>query len=194
MSSAALRQAPSFDVDEFLAFLDARPGERWELDAGVPRAMVGGTYAHASIGGNIIAALRSPAQRRGCNALGGFLVAIDDTSAFEPDAIILCEPPHRESRRTDRPVAVFEVLSRSTMDFDRSVKARRYRSLPSLTQLVFVYQDSLRVESWLRQDDTWPTGPEVLLRAERSLAIPCIGGSLALADIYAGIEPSPMLD
>ena len=193
MSSALLRPSPDLDVAGFLDFLDRRPDERWELHQGVPRAMVGGTMAHGTIGSNIVAALKGPARERGCRALNGFLVQASETSSFEPDALVLCGPFDDRSRTTDRPLIVFEVLSPSTMDFDRTGKAPLYRRMPSLQQLVFVYQDSTRVESWLRRDEGWTAEPDLLLEPERSLALPSIAGSLSLIDIYADVVPYPVI-
>ena len=72
---------------------------------------------------------------------------------------------------------------------DRVLKFERYRAIPTLRQIVFVYQDSIRIESWLRQHDDWREAPVLLLRPEDSLAVPILGASLALADIYAGVRP-----
>jgi len=80
------------------------------------------------------------------------------------------------------------------MHFDRSEKARRYRAIASLQQLVFVYQDSVRVESWLRQDEGWSRAPKVLVDREDSLALPSLAASLPLQAIYADIVPTPFED
>ena len=103
MSTAALRQDRHLDVDAFLAFLDSRPGERLELHEGAPRAMVGGTFALSIIGRNIVNGLTEPARRRGCHALGGFLVEANGHAAYEPVALVLCAQTDNLSRRTDRP-------------------------------------------------------------------------------------------
>ncbi len=194
MSIAAARTVTALDIAGFMEFLDSRPRERWELHDGVPRAMVGGTFAHASISANIVATIRNAAQSKGCHALGGFLVSIGESSAYEPDAVVICGDVDRGSRVTDRPTIVFEVLSPSTMHFDRSEKAQRYRAIASLQQLVFVYQDSVRVESWLRQDEGWSRAPKVLVDREDSLALPSLAASLPLQAIYADIVPTPFED
>jgi Uma2 family endonuclease len=193
MSSALLRPSPELNVEGFLEFLDRRPEERWELFQGAPRAMVGSTLAHATISTNIVRALGPQAEARGYRAVNGFLVQATESSSFEPDALVLCGPFDNRSRTTDRPLIVFEVLSPSTMDFDRTGKAPLYRRISSLQQLVFVYQDSTRVESWLRRDEGWTAEPDLLLDPERSLALPSIAGSLSLTDIYADVVPYPVI-
>jgi hypothetical protein len=51
VSAATLRKDGLLDTAAFLAFLDARPGEQWELLDGQPVRMVGGPRAHARIAG-----------------------------------------------------------------------------------------------------------------------------------------------
>ena len=156
--------------------------------------MVRETFAHAKIAQNILSVIRTSARERGCQAIGGFLVETSEASAYEPDALVLCAPTENLRRRTNQPTIVFEVLSPSTLDFDRAAKARGYRALASLRQLVFVYQDSVRIESWLRQDGDWGHRPEVLLERKLSLALPAIAASVSLDDVYADVVPSPLID
>lgn len=192
MSTAALRHDSLLDVAAFLAFLDIRPGERWELLDGHPVMMVGGTRAHARIAGNLLEAVRPHARARRCDAFAGLLVATPSGSAFEPDLLVDCTAGRQNDRTTETPTIVFEVLSPSTMHFDRSEKARRYRAIPSLQQLVFIYQDSVRVESWLRHDGDWLPVPTVLIRREDSVALPTLAGSLPLDAVYRDVVPSPL--
>jgi Uma2 family endonuclease len=194
MSASTLRQEDLLDAAAFLAFLDARRGERWELLDGRPVMMVGGTRAHARIAGNLLEAVRPAARSRGCDAFSGFLVGTPSGSMFEPDLAVECTGGRQDDRSTETPTIVFEVLSPSTMHFDRSEKARRYRAIASLQQLVFVYQDSVRVESWLRQDEGWSRAPKVLVGREDSLALPSLAASLPLQAIYADIVPTPFED
>lgn len=192
MSDAAQRRPEPMSVDAFLGFLDGcPPDERWELIDGVPRMTTGGTLAHARIGGNIDRLLAPFAQRRGCESLRGLLVEASKTSSFEPDVMVRCGDMAEASRRAPNPVVVVEVLSPSTMRVDRVLKFERYRAIPTLHQIVFVYQDSVRVESWLREGGDWREEPVLLLQLEDSLAVPVLGASLSVADIYAGVRAAP---
>jgi hypothetical protein len=80
------------------------------------------------------------------------------------------------------------------MRTDRVLKFERYRAIPTLQQIAFVYQDSVRVESWLRQHGDWREEPVLLLKLEDSLAIPVLGASLPMTDIYAGVRPGVYLE
>ena len=189
----AAEAVETMDVEAFLAFLDARkPGERWELHDGVPRLMVGGTASHARIAGNIDRALFEVAKRRGCEPMRGMLIAVNDLSAFEPDVVIQCGPLDGRERVASRARIVFEVLSPSTMRYDRGIKFDAYRRTETIEQIVFVYQDSIRVESYFRNGDSWAESPKVLVSREDSLALPILGASLPLEAIYLDVAPSPL--
>src|SRR3954465_3544609 len=156
MPNSAVQQTPPMTVDDFLSFLDSKPepeNQKWELHDGVPKLMTGGTAAHAMIAGNIDRALFGQGRDRGCESLRGFLAQASDHAAFEPDVVIRCGPTNPRSRAATDPVIVFEVLSPSTMRYDRGIKLERYREIPSLKQIVLVYQDSIRDEPWTREGE-----------------------------------------
>ena len=121
-----------------------------------------------------------------------FFIRVSDENAFEPDLLVVCGPLQRDSQFTTEPVVAIEVLSRSTMRVDRVLKFERYRTLPSLQQIVFVYQDSVRLESWLRQHGEWMAEPVLLVRRDDKLAVPVLGAWLPIEEVYAGVTPSPL--
>ena len=53
------------------------------------------------------------------------------------------------------PTLVVEVLSPSTMDYDLGEKFEHYRQIPSLTAVIYVWQDSRRVEIRERSANAW---------------------------------------
>jgi Uma2 family endonuclease len=183
----AVAQSQSMTIDDFLRFLDAKPereNQRWELHDGAPVLMVGGTAAHAMIAGNIDRALFPRGRERGCEVMRGFLEKAGERSAFEPDVVIRCGPMNPRSRYALDPVVIFEVLSPSTMRYDRGIKLEGYRGIPSVRQIVFVYQDSVRVESWSREGEDWAEEPVILLSMEEALPIPTLATKLPLRIIY----------
>lgn len=189
MSDVAARRFEPMTVDAFLAFCETSPeSEKWELHEGRPIMMVGGSAAHAIIGGNILNLLFAPARRQNCRAMSSFLVKANDHSLFEPDIVVLCGPLDPKSRFSREPRAVFEVLSPSTMRHDRVLKFERYRTMASVGQIVHVFQENMRVESWHRGDEAWLDEPTILTTPDAVLSVPCVGTSIALTDIYEGVE------
>jgi Uma2 family endonuclease len=194
MPDSALQQPTSMTVDDFLSFLDSKPerqDQKWELHDGVPKLMTGGTAAHAMIAGNIDRALFGQARDRGYEVMRGFLAQASRHAAFEPDVVIRCGPTHLRSRAATDPIVVFDVLSPSTMRYDRGIKLERYREIPSVKQIVLVYQDSIRVEAWLREGEDWAEEPIILLSLGEDLPVPALRTELPLSTIYDRVTDVP---
>lgn len=119
------------------------------------------------------------------------LVARNERSAFGPDVLVRCGPLGGRERLASGGKIVFEVLSPSTMRFHRGIEFDAYRRIEGIEQIVFVYRDSVRVESYFRNDDSWPDFPKELVGREDSLAISIIGASLGLDASYLDVVPSP---
>lgn len=153
---AATRESMRFE--EFHAFLDKRPDtERWELVDGEPVMMINVTRARSLITLNIATALHPLARRRGCETHSAdFFASGGEQSGFlaVPDVFVRREKLDANSRRADDPVIIVEVLSPSTIRHDRVRKFDRYTAIESVTQIVLVYQDEIRVESFVRRART----------------------------------------
>ena len=137
------RRDRSNTVVDYEAFVAARPDdERWELVGGAIVPMPEATEDHQQIAGGIFARLRLAMNAAGCPVYAdGMRVQCsddrgEDTAAI-PDIVVRCGPRRDRSFVPD-PVAVVEVLSRSTMRHDRAAKFDFYRSLPTLQHIVLV--------------------------------------------------------
>ena len=77
---------------------------------------------------------------------------------YYPDVLIVCGKHEMKSvslnmKATLNPSVVIEVLSDSTEDFDKTKKARCYKKIESLKQLVFIRQDEINVRILNRTDN-----------------------------------------
>ncbi|MDJ0521735.1 MAG: Uma2 family endonuclease [Planctomycetota bacterium] len=72
-------------------------------------------------------------------------VIIDDLNVFEPDIVVLEEPPPDDAKDVGVPLAVIEILSPSTRARDREFKTRRYLGL-GVKEVWLVDPDSQSVE------------------------------------------------
>jgi Uma2 family endonuclease len=195
--TVAARIAAPMTVEEFLAFLDARPLERWQLIDGQPLMMAGGTLRHNEIALNLVGSLRPAARKKGCRTYASDVLVRssgDDDFAAIPDVFVRCGPSFGTDRLVDDPSIIIEVLSPSTMRLDRGSKFERYRSMASVEQIVLVYQDQIRVEVWSRVPadndeaaDGWTL--TTLTRLSDQAVFPGIEASVSLADIYDDALP-----
>jgi Uma2 family endonuclease len=142
------------DVEAFLGFTDAQPDTRWELLDGVALARAAVTRRHSTISGNVAMALRQPARAVGGQALINGVYARssqrDDFLAV-PDVMVACGPRDDLARLVTDPSIIIEVLSQSSMFRDRVRKFACYCEMPGVQQIVLVYQDQVRIESFQRR-------------------------------------------
>ena len=105
------------------------------------------------------------------------------------DLSVVCEPPQLTKGPGDtllNPTLLVEILSPSTENYDRGKKAKLYREIPSLKELLLITQDHFDVELYRRQpDDTW-----ILFNAlglDASVELTSIGCMLHLRELYENV-------
>ncbi len=212
MSVPAEIPTSAMSAEEFFAFIDARPCEKWELIDGYPelikretpadpelparpQAMGGATLRHARLSQNIAAAVTPLAQKNDCEVLRDFFVrAINPDGSvnfMDPDVLVRWGPVTSDLERSiNDPCIVFEVLSPPTLSRDRGIKFNRYKSLASLQQIILVYPDECRVEAFSPgARGIWSDAASVLTRPGEALALPALGTDLAVSEIYQGVRP-----
>jgi Uma2 family endonuclease len=175
---------PRMSVDEFLAWAVGRPG-RYELFRGEVIAMSPETVGHLKAKGAVHVALSEGIRQRGlpCHALpDGATVRIDDTTAYEPDALVYCgEGLSLATIEIPNPVVIVEILLPSTRHLDVSLKLAGYFRLPSVRHYLIVDPMQPSVIHHSRG-----TGDAILTRivTEGRIALDPPGLELDLADIY----------
>jgi Uma2 family endonuclease len=188
MATAALQR---ITVDEFVAGLEGRE-ERLELIDGRIAAMTGGTVAAFRLGRNVLVQLANKLRGSACEPFGdGMLVWIDETTAFAPDALVVCSPLDPQERYVRQPVVIVEVLSPSTESLARGAKWLAYQTLPSLRHYLLVAQDRAQVEVFSRGDSLPWVYEAARDDPSREVPLPAIGIALTLGQIYEGIELPP---
>jgi Uma2 family endonuclease len=168
-------------VDDFLAWEAGQP-ERYEFVDGVLRMMVGASAAHTVIKDNITAALRVQLRGTPCRAFSEGLKVVTRTAVLYPDVIVTCAPVAPADDRIHEPVAIFEVLSRTTAEYDRGTKGEVYRAIATLQHYVLVGQDRRRVELFSRAGDGWLL--HVLEPPIATIELSSLNAKLSLDDVY----------
>ena len=75
----------------------------------------------------------------------------------------------------------------ATKDYECGRKFQHYRTLSSLKSHLAIVQDAVHIEQWTRQSDQcWILAEFDSLNAR--VPLEAIGTTLAVADVYAGIE------
>jgi Uma2 family endonuclease len=174
------------------AYLDweARQPARYELVDGQVHAMGGGTAEHDTIGNNLRAALHARLRGRPCRTHGPDLKVKAGKDGRYSDALIDCGPRVPGALFAQQPVAVFEVLSKSTGWIDQSLKLRDYDATSSVRTYVLISQDEMRALVYSR-DESGRLGVQnavVLEGAEAVIEISEFGVAVAFSDLYEDVE------
>lgn len=165
--------------------------EKHEYYQGEIFAMSGASIAHNIIFRNIFGTLYSKLKGKKCQPFGSDLrVHIPTNTLYTyPDITIICGEPETLDDKFDtiiNPAVIFEILSKSTRNYDKGQKFSLYRDIPTLTEYVLVDSESVWVEKFTRNEDSsW------LLREYKlvndSFLIECVNEQLNLIDIYADV-------
>lgn len=173
------------------AYLDweARQPIRYELVDGQVYAMGGGTADHDTIGNNLRAAMHAQLRGKPCRAHGPELKVRAGKDGRYPDALVDRGARLPGALHAQEPVAVFEVLSKSTGWIDQSLKLRDYDATPSVRTYVLISQDELRALVYARDaDGRLGIQSAVLLEgAAASVEIPELGLALPFSALYEGL-------
>jgi Uma2 family endonuclease len=180
--NVALRH-PCMTVAEFLDWENSQE-DRWEFDGLAPVAMVGGTLAHNTICGNLLAALR-PRLPAGCRVYVENVKLRLAHSVRYPDVMVVCGPIRPQATEVTDPTVVFEVLSPGTFRTDRIDKNREYAAAASIQRYVLLEQDLIAAEIYAREAGRWVRST---LTGDEVLAMPELGVAFPLAEAYAGLE------
>jgi len=169
---------------EFLKWEERQP-LRYEFDGVGPVAMTGGTLGHSAIQRNLAISVGGRLRGKPCQFHGSDLkFQVAEGHVRYPDGMVVCSPVDRTATVIYDPVIVFEVLSPSTTRDDRIVKAREYQATPSVQRYVMLEQDAVGATVYARSGNAWT---HEILVADSILALPEIGVSLPLAELYEGV-------
>jgi Uma2 family endonuclease len=185
----ALASRPSWTVAQY--FEMERTNEvRHEYIDGAVYALAGGTRAHGVLAANLISLLVVAVRGGPCRVYSSDMkVRVAPTRYVYPDLSVSCDPVDRGDDAAEwlgAPRLVAEVLSPSTVAYDRGDKFGFYRQVASLREYVLVETTRRLVEVRSRgEDGLWTTRQY----APGEVAeLPGLGVRLAVDEIYATVD------
>lgn len=187
MSSA--EQPDYFSGDEYLSMEEQALTKSEYIDGWV-RAMSGASLRHNMVAGNCFLCLGNLLQGRPCRPFNSDTkVRIEREGSkrfYYPDLQVVCESNAPTAMFQDRPVLIIEVLSPSTRRYDLDEKMTAYLTLPSLEYYIVLEQHQPLAISMRRTNSGFLR--EIFEGIHATLALPVLGCSLALRDIYEGVD------
>ncbi len=177
--------------EEYLALEEAAEF-RSEYRDGEIVPMTGGSINHNYIVVNVCTFLKLALRGKNCKVFTSDLrLWIPRYRQYTyPDVLVIKGTPALQENRTDtilNPLLIVEVLSKSTQKYDHTDKFRYYRSIPEFQEYVLINQYEVQVEHYIKTGEG-----EWLFREyeteDASITFSSIGVSMAIADIYEGVD------
>jgi len=189
--SVATQPISKITEEEYLR-LERAADRKHEFVCGEIVAMAGSSVLHSLLAANWIAELGFKLRGSGCHVFTSDAQVRTPISGsiLYPDLSVDCRKSQLSQSEYDvltDPKLIIEILSPSTVNYDRGKKFELYREIPSLAEYILVHADTAHVEQFIRQPDaSW------VLREyrglETSVAITSIECSIRLADVYSGVS------
>ena len=192
MSLAKLKTRNISTPEEYLEY-EREAEVRHEYLDGEIYEMASESLSHSRVCINLGGEIRNKLKGTPCEALSpNMKVRTSTASLFSyPDLTIVCGEPLFHDTKKDvlvNPKVIFEVLSPSTADYDRTKKFMRYRmGNETLTDYILVSQDFCFVEHFVNQENgEWIY--RSLSEISEVLRIETINCELVLQEIYDRVE------
>ena len=178
-------------IEEFLDW-QTRQEENWELDDGIPvlplKSMTGATQRHDRVTVNILISLGNQLRKTPCRpSTDDIALVTGDSSIRRPDITVQCGEADPKAMTSVEPRVLIEVLSPSTMNYDRVKKLDEYKQLDAVAAILLVDTERPRVTVHARTPDGRGDSTE-FVGLKAAFDLPMIGARLALADIFEGVH------
>lgn len=185
----AEKQQKRMTVEEFFEW-QLSQDKNYELVDGVPvltvKAMTGATRRHDIVTVNTIITLGNQLRGKPCRPQTSDQSVLTFRGTRRPDISVECGKPQDKSMAVDEPRVVIEILSPSTMRYDRFQKLTEYQQHPAIRVILLVDTEQPRVTVWRREGESWKSYEEEGLDAV--IALPEIEAALQLSELYADLS------
>jgi Uma2 family endonuclease len=182
----------SMDVDEFMAFVETRPGkEHWELIEGVAVLMTPASIAQSRIGHNLSELLNHAFEARRLDffAYIGTAVRVENNRHFQaqPDVVVVPGVASYDLHSEKFQLAG-EIMSSTNTRQEIDLKLRRYREGPDNLYVVVIEPSEFLVGIHARRE-SWQ--PKVLKQPNDIVEMPEFGLRCCVVEIYRGTPLDP---
>lgn len=190
MSSA--KKSEFVSVEDYLKQEEVALTKSEYVDGWV-RGMTGGSVRHNIVKTNCLFHLKRQLLGQTCRPFDSDMklrIRWDcETRFYYPDLQVVCESQPPTAVFQELPVLIIEVLSPSTRQLDLDEKMRGYLRIPSLQCYVVLEQHQPEAIVMRRTDAGFLR--EQIEGLDAVIAVPFLGCSLTMREIYEGVEFSP---
>ncbi len=186
----ALPKKKIYTPEEYLS-LEENCEYRSEYVNGNIFKMAGGTEAHNDITLNVAAFLKGKLRGKCKTFASDMKVWVEEAQTFfYPDVIVVCGERKFYKGKKDiieNPILIFEVLSKSTEEYDKNDKFLTYRNIESFQEYVLISQHRPAIQQFRRgEDGTWIYRATIGLNSK--VFLESVETEMTLNEIYDLVE------
>lgn len=186
----ALPKKKIYTPEEYLALEDDCEYQS-EYVNGYIYQMAGGTEAHNDITLNVAAFLKNKLRGKCKTFASDMKVWVEEAQTFfYPDVMVVCGKRKFHKGKKDiieNPILIFEVLSKSTEEYDKNDKFLTYRNIESFQEYVLISQHRPAIQQFRRgEDGTWIYRATIGLKSK--VFLESVETEISLEEIYDLVE------
>ncbi|GAA5015383.1 Uma2 family endonuclease [Acinetobacter puyangensis] len=160
---------------------------RHEYIDGEVYAMAGTKKNHNIIAVNMLSLLQQHLRGKSCQPYASDIKVKVNKNFFYPDVMVDCSEDDNEYF-TENPTIIVEVLSKSTRQYDKTLKREQYLKIPTLQEYILIEQDFVDIEIQ-RRSNGWQSEHFYL---DDPVQIPAIGLETTVSQIYYRVKNEDM--
>jgi Uma2 family endonuclease len=191
MSEKVLTQTEKvYTAEDYLKF-ERRDAGKQEYSNGKVLNSSGSSRRHNLIGSNTTIAIGSRVRGHKCELyVNDMRVKLAPHNYCYPDVVVVNGEPSFEGKELDillNPTVIVEIMSKATLNHDKTEKLDRYLAMASVREIMLVKEEEMRVEHYFKQTQNQWTY-KIYGNREDVISIESINCKISLSEIYAQIK------
>ena len=191
MSEQVVQQTEKTYTAEDYLKLDRKDAGKQEYSNGKVMSSSGSSRRHNLIGSNTTIAIGSRVRGHKCEVyVNDMRVKLAPHNYCYPDVVVVNGEPSFEGKELDillNPTVIVEIMSRATLNHDKTEKLDRYLAMGSVREIMLVKEEEMRVEHYFKQTQNQWTY-KIYGNREDIISIESVQCKISLSEIYAQIK------
>ena len=179
-----------YTAEDYLKF-ERRDAGKQEYSNGKVLNSSGSSRRHNLIGSNTTIAIGSRVRGHKCEVyVNDMRVKLAPHNYCYPDVVVVNGEPGFEGKELDillNPTVIVEIMSRATLNHDKTEKLDRYLAMESVREIMLIKEEEMRVEHYHKQTQNQWTY-KIYSNREDIISIESVNCKISLGEIYAQIK------
>ena len=191
MSEQVVQQTEKTYTAEDYLKLERKDAGKQEYSNGKVVSSSGSSRRHNLIGSNTTIAIGSRVRGHKCEVyVNDMRVKLAPHNYCYPDVVVVNGEPSFEGKELDillNPTVIVEIMSRATLNHDKTEKLDRYLAMSSVREIMLVKEEEMRVEHYFKQTQNQWTY-KIYGNREDIISIESVNCKISLGEIYSQIK------